>query len=107
MFRLVSKKRLDVLQKEYNELKLRIDRCREIEAKNIILNDRIYQLEVELRTAKEKIREQIEADLFFVSAKIQKKLLDGEPKENVQDLRLQQLAYQAQAQQQSCMGNPL
>ena len=46
------------------------------------------------------IREQTEADLFFISAKIQKKLLDGEPKENVQDLRLQQLGLQGQLAQQ-------
>ncbi len=109
MFGLVKKSNLIKLQKEYDKFQLQLDNCRKIEAQNKVLQDKIYQLELEIKTIKEKLREQIEADLFFISAKIQKKLLDGKPKENVQDLRLQQIAYQnqlAQMQQQT-YPNPL
>ena len=59
---------------------------------NIKLKEENHQL-------KTKIREQNEADIFFSCEKIQKKLLEGEPKESVsQDYAAIQRAY---AQQQS------
>lgn len=101
MFGLVRESRLKELQKEYNELKLRLDRAREIEGQNQILQNEIQQLNNKIIELEKQIREQTEADLFFISAKIQKKLLEGEPKENINDLRLQQFAYQQQLQQMS------
>ena len=105
MFGLVTQKKLDKLQKEYDELSLRLDKCREVEAKNKIQQEEIYSLTSQLNALKFQIREQTKADLFFISAQIQKKLLEGEPKENMQDLRLQQIACQnmlSQQQQQFC-----
>jgi DNA primase large subunit len=101
VFGLVRESRLKELQKEYNELKLRLDRAREIEGQNQILQNEIQQLNNKIIELEKQIREQTEADLFFISAKIQKKLLEGEPKENINDLRLQQFAYQQQLQQMS------
>ena len=63
------------------------------------LKQEVANLQGQLAEIKKQIREQTEADLFFVSAKIQKKLLDGEPKENMQDLNLQRLTYQKQLAQ--------
>jgi DNA primase large subunit len=90
----VSENRLNNLQKEYGELKLRLEHCKEIEAKNHILENEIIVLKNKIIEIEKQIREQTEADLFFISAKIQKKLLDGEPKENIQDLTMRQLNYQ-------------
>ena len=107
MFKLVSQKRLDKLQEEYNELSLRLDNCREVETKNKRQQEEIFSLTSQLKAFRFQIREQTEADLFFISAKIQKKLLDGEPKENVQDLRLQQITYpQMLGQQQQQFSQP-
>ena len=100
MFGLIKESRLKELQEEFDELKLRLDRCRETEAQNNILQGRIKVLEDNISELKKQIREQTEADLFFISAKIQKKLLDGEPKKNVENLNLQQLVYQQQLTQQ-------
>ena len=97
MFGLVSQKRFDELQtKHYNQLQERIDEYNKIEVKNRELANELNSLNERLLKIEQQIREQTEADLFFISAKIQKKLLDGEPKENVQDLKLQQLASQSQ-----------
>lgn len=104
MFGLVKESRLIKLQKEYDELRLRLDGCREIEGKNKWLQDEINKLSNKIRDIENKVREQTEADLFFISAKIQKKLLDGEPKKNTQQLSLEQSVLQQQlalGQQQS------
>jgi DNA primase large subunit len=101
MFGLVTKKRLEELQEKYDSLQRRIEDCIRIENKSKELNDEINLLNRKITELKGQIREQTEADLFFVSAKIQNKLLDGEPKKNVYDLGLQQLALQQQMQQQS------
>lgn len=106
MLGLVRQTRFNELQKEYNELKLRLDNCREIELKNRILSNELQSSRVELAEVKSKLREQAEADFFFISAKIQKKLLE-EPKENVQDLKLQQMASQAQLGQMQTAWNSL
>ena len=102
MFGLVRESRLKTLQKEYDELRLRLDKCREIEGQNEGLRKEINNQTTRIKELKGQIREQTEADLFFTSAKIQKKLLDGEPKENVRDLVLAQNLYQQNlaAQQQ-------
>ena len=107
MFGLVSEKRFNHLQKEKVELELKIKSLEGLSVANNDLRNEISLLKRELAEVKGKIREQTEADLFFISAKIQKKLLDGEPKENVQDLRLQQSLYQQQLaqMQQSPYGN--
>ena len=99
MFGLIKESRLKELQKEFYELKLRLDRCREIEAQNRLLRDKIQESENKISELKNQIRKQTKADLFFKSAKIQKKLLDGEPKENVKLLDLKKLAYQQQLAQ--------
>ena len=43
--------------------------------------------------------EQTETDLFFISAKIQKKLLEGEKKENIQEDINKQVTHQSVLQQ--------
>jgi len=109
MFGLVKESRLKELQKKYDELRLRLGKCREIEERNEYLNKEINKQIARIKELEDKIREQTEADLFFTSAKIQKKLLDGEPKENVRDLVLAQNIYQQNlaAQQQSAYQSPL
>jgi hypothetical protein len=100
MFGLVKESRFKELKKEYDDLFLRLDNCRRIEAENNILKSENQNLNTKIVEINKKIREQIEADLYFISAKIQKKLLDGETKEQVNDLRLQQMALQANLAQQ-------
>lgn len=84
-------------------------RLEELGRTNAKLKSDLASLRSELTIAKKKIREQTEADLFFVSAKIQKELLEGKTKEEVRPLYEQQgRLYQewlAQGQQQ--MGSPL
>ena len=107
MFGLVSEKRYNTLTKEYEELKAKIRALEQLSASNSILRGEIATLQGQLVEVKKCLREQTEADLFFISAKIQKNLLDGKPKENVDVLYLQQ-AYQQQLaamQQQSFYGN--
>lgn len=94
MFGLVKQKRFNDLQEKYNRLQERIDECERIQSKNKELDNEIANLKGQLFEVRKQIREQTEADLYFISAKIQKKLLDGEPKENLVDLRLAQSAYQ-------------
>ena len=101
MFGLVTKKRLYGLQDKYDALQRWVEDCKKIENKSKELNDEINLLNRKITELKGQIREQTEADLFFVSAKIQNKLLDGEPKKNVYDLGLQQLALKQQLQQQA------
>lgn len=64
-----------------------------------VIKEQYPKVLTELNATKTKVREQNEADLFFVSAQIQKKLLDGEPKENVRDLLDRQNYYQQLVQQ--------
>jgi predicted nuclease with TOPRIM domain len=94
MFGLVKESRLKDLQKEYDALKLRLENVSKIELKNSNLNNELRIIKNKLQELKTQISEQNEADLYFVSAKIQKKLLDGEKKENVQDLSIQQIYLQ-------------
>ena len=99
MFGLVSQRRFNTLEKEYEELKRKIHALEQLSIVNSSLRQEVATLQSQLAEVKKQIREQIEANLFFISAKIQKKLLDGEPKENVQDFRSQQMALQAQLAQ--------
>lgn len=96
MFGLTTTRRYNKLQKKHDELELKLKDYYLAKGENSLLQSKIRDLENQFAEVKKQIREQNEADLFFVSAKIQKKLLDGEPKENVQDLRLAQMAYQHQ-----------
>ena len=96
MFGLITQKKYDVLYKEHEALKTRIKLLEQLSLTNRNLKQEIHSLQGQLAEVKKQIREQTEADLFFISAKIQKKLLDGEPKANVQEPVLQQLAYQNQ-----------
>lgn len=79
------------LEREVSELK----RFREDAAKISIENEKLVR---EFNELVKKERVQNEADLFFISAKIQKKLLDGEPKENVSNLYSAQNYFQGQLQ---------
>ena len=99
MFGLVSQRRFNNLEKEYEVLKSKIKIAEQLSIVNSSLRQEVAVLQGQLAEIKKQIREQTEADLFFVSAKIQKKLLDGEPKENMQDLNLQRLTYQKQLAQ--------
>lgn len=58
----------------------------------------IYKYKKELEEIKSKVREQTEADLFFSCAKIQKKLLEGESKENLSQEIIQRNNYYASLQ---------
>lgn len=104
MFGLVREKRLKELQIKYDVLQNRIDECEKIQTRNKELETELYSLRTELTTIKAQIREQTEGDLFFISAKIQKELLDGKTKKDIEPLYSQQIAYQnLLAQQQSNM----
>ena len=96
MFGLISQKRFSELQKKCAELQCRLELHRDTEAKSRIVQEENTKLITEFNEVKKQVREQTEADLFFISAKIQKKLLDGEPKESVQNLYAQQGNFQEQ-----------
>ncbi|MDD4892407.1 MAG: hypothetical protein PHH73_00210 [Candidatus Rickettsiella isopodorum] len=85
--------KVEVLEREYKDLQNLYD--------NLILEkDRLF---TKLNKTNKKVREQTEADLFFISAKIQKKLLEGKTKESIKPLiyeqrNLERLYAQQQAQ---------
>lgn len=96
----VSKKRFSDLQEKYDKIQDSFVELDNLSQENKKLQTQLVELKVELQNTKQKVREQTEADLFFVSAKIQKKLLDGEPKEAVQGLLSQQQTFQNALQPQ-------
>jgi len=87
MFGLISEKKYRKLENEFETFKSEVEAKKNFDAVGKNQSDnRNLTLEIELRDLKIKLREQTEADLFFTSAKIMKKLLDGEPKQNVGEL---------------------
>jgi len=107
MFGLVKESRLKELQEKYVNLSRRIEWAKEKERENNQLCSELNKVIEGINNLKKQIREQTEADLFFISAKIQKKLLDGESKEKLQpDIQLQHTYQQQLAQQQAAYCSP-
>jgi len=100
MFGLITEKRFDELKKERDELFARIENCKKIEENSKSINETFDQLRATIRDLESKIRKQNKADLFFVSAKIQKQLLEGKKEEELRTLINQQAFYQQELQRQ-------
>ena len=100
-------KKVERLEKEIIELQKERTNTFAITAENYKLKEEDTKLKTENAELKGKIRTQTEADLYFISAKIQKELLEGKKVDELQKDRDYQLALQASlAQQQQQSYNP-
>jgi hypothetical protein len=99
MLGLIRVKRFNELKEKYDKIQNDLLEAEKIFTRNKELDLEISNLRHEIIETKSKIREQTEADLFFVSAKIQKKLLEGEKKENLQPEISLSLSYQNMLEQ--------
>ena len=98
-----DRKLKEIIKKQEGEirnLECDISNLKKFGQENAQLKLDLSSLRSELITIKEKIREQTEADLFFISAKIQKELLEGKTKEEISPLHARQKALQQMAAQQ-------
>lgn len=99
MFGIKLRKLIKDLTKEVDDLRRELAQRQSLVEKNTELYSRNTQLTSKNRKLTKKVREQTEADLFFASAKIQKDLLDGKTKKEVEADYSRIWDYQRQLQQ--------
>ena len=80
-------------------LEREVQRLKSVELTNEALLEESLKLVNRVNKAEKKEREQTEADLFFISAKIQDEILAGKRKENIQPLILRQNEFVHQLEQ--------
>lgn len=75
--------KIDKLQKEIESTKEINENAKRINAECNVLISKNDELKKEINNLKSQLREDTEADVYFSCVKIQKRLIDGESKESV------------------------
>ena len=107
MFNRKLKEKIREQEEKIKKLEWENNHLKELGKDNAELKSKLNSLRSKLTNTKKKIREQTEADLFFVTAKIQKELLEGKTKEEIAPLYAQLQGLQQSHLEQQQQGQSL